>query len=111
MQLLKESNKSIRVVEAEAIMARGGYVFLDGDGFKEWAGVVGEAAVYSRQQPRITPLNTPKEVLNAIRECDNDTPPLPPESELVRDIFKQLAAIPATERTPKITTARSTRQS
>ncbi len=104
LQFLKESGRIIHVAVAEAIMGTGGHVLLDGDGFKEWHGVVGEASAYSKRQPRITPLSTPKKVLDAIRECVNGTPSLPSESDLVGYILKQLATIKATDWAPKITT-------
>jgi len=93
LRLLKKRGKSIRVVEAEAIAGHGGYVFLDGEGFKEWSGVVGEAAAYTQEKPEIKLLNTFVEVLGAVRECDNSTTPQLPEKELVEGLLKDLEEI------------------
>ncbi len=93
LRLLKKRGKSIRVVEAEAIAARGGHVFLNGEGFKKWSGVVGQAAVYTQEKPKIKLLNTFVEVLEAVRECDNSTTPQLPERELVEGLLKDLEEI------------------
>jgi hypothetical protein len=93
LALLKKKNRIIVIVEADAIAGRGGYVFVDGDGFKEWSGVVGEAAIYTKEEPTITTLNTPAEVLNAIRECDNGRAPQLPEAELVANLVKDFRNI------------------
>ena len=90
LQLLKEKRQSIIVVESEDTISYGKCIFIDGEGFKSWSGIVGMVAVHSRKTPKIKLLTTPEEILRAIRECDNGSERLPPEFELVAILLRRI---------------------
>ena len=89
LQFLKETDRKIYVVDAEPIAGHGGGLFVDGEGFKSWSSVVGEASFYAKSGPSVRLLTTPDKILESVRECYNGDVPMPPESEIVGNILWQ----------------------
>ncbi|MFA5791649.1 MAG: hypothetical protein WC884_01265 [Candidatus Paceibacterota bacterium] len=93
LALLKKKKRMIIVAKADSVAGHGGHVLVDGDGFKEWSGVVGEAAAYTNEKPTITLLNTPVKILAAIQECDNHESPQLSEAKLITNLVRNLRRI------------------